>query len=78
VESLKRWMAATKPLIKNESEFIAFADDFVAMNKDVEQGFLEEVLEEFVTKFGWGLNVSGSSLSLVLLGSRVCGKEIFC
>lgn len=51
-------MAATTPLIKCESEFLAFADDFVAVNDDTEEGFLEDTLEEFVSKFGWGLNVS--------------------
>lgn len=56
-------MAATKPLIKCESEFLAFADDFVAMNVDAEQGFLEEIMEDFVTKSGWGSNVrAGASL----------------
>jgi hypothetical protein len=64
IESLRRWMMATKPLIKCESEFPDFAHDFVAVNNLKENGALEEFLEGFVTKFGLGLKVGRQKTSL--------------
>ena len=58
MESIKKWMLAVKPLIKCETEFLDHTDDLVAVNKGMEEGILEELLEGFVTKTGWGLKVS--------------------
>ncbi len=55
---------ATKPLIKCESEFSNFANDFVTMNNLKDNGALEEFLEGFVSKFGLGLKVWRQSISM--------------
>jgi len=46
-----------KPLIEDETNFLKHSEDFITVNKDIEDGFLEETLEKFVRKSGFGNQV---------------------
>jgi hypothetical protein len=50
LKSLKRWMKAVKPLIKEETRFLDTPDDFVTIQRDVEEGALELIVEKFARK----------------------------
>jgi hypothetical protein len=57
VESLGRWMAAVKPLIKDETRFLEHPADFVTIQKDVEDGALEKFVERSARSLGLGNKV---------------------
>ena len=57
VESFTRWMHAVKPLIEPESRFSRYVDDLVTVNRDVEEGILEEIIEKFARRYGIGNGV---------------------
>lgn len=50
-------MKAVKPLIKEETRFLEKPDDFVAIERDVEEGALEFMLEKFARKSKLGNRV---------------------
>ena len=50
MESLKKWMSAVKPLIKEETRFLDEPDDFVTMQRDIEVGALELIVENIARK----------------------------
>ncbi|KAH7069403.1 hypothetical protein FB567DRAFT_598715 [Paraphoma chrysanthemicola] len=47
LESLKKWMKAVKPLIREETRFLDQSEDFVTIERDVEEGALEFMVEKF-------------------------------
>jgi hypothetical protein len=52
VASFLKWMDAVKPLIKDDTRFLEHTEDFVTVARDVEDGFLEEVVEKFARRYG--------------------------
>lgn len=54
-------MNAVKPLIRGESEFLKHTEDFVTVQGQMEEGFLEELIEKLLAKFGTGRYVRESS-----------------
>jgi hypothetical protein len=54
VASFLKWMDAVKPLIKDETRFLGHTEDFVTVTRDMEDGFLEEVVEKFARRYGLG------------------------
>ena len=57
VDSLARWMDAVKPLIQDESKFLAFPDDLVTVPREAEYSFLEETIEWLVRRSEVGTDV---------------------
>jgi hypothetical protein len=50
-------MHAVKPLIEPETRFSRYVDDLVTVNRDVEEGILEEIIEKFARRYGIGNGV---------------------